>query len=45
MSINANVANFSLANQDHKIDENYEEIKSETEHDEPEDNDDVDAPQ
>jgi len=45
MTVNANVANFSLANQDNAIGEAYEEMKSESEQDEPEHNEDEDAPQ
>lgn len=36
LMINEEVANFSLANQDKKIGEEFEEMKSETEQDEPE---------
>ena len=34
--IDPEVANFTLANQDEKIGEEFEEFKNETEHDQPE---------
>lgn len=45
MNINPDIANFSLANQDEKIGEDFEEMKSEVEHEEPEQVEDVNAPQ
>ena len=45
MNINPDIANFSLANQDEKIGEDFEEMKSEVEHEEPEQVEDENAPQ
>ena len=45
LTIDPDVAAFSLANQDQKIGQEFEEMKSETEQDEPEQIEDEDAPQ